>query len=345
MRLLFVLATVALLASGCLQSTAGDEADAPEATRFATVEELLAATQFPVKPDAERCLSDLEAFVALAPRRYEGQFQYDDAVDWMEQQLLAAGLQVERQGFIGQSQAVGLTGAPLPLPEVPGTNLLGIHPGRDPSLAPIVFGAHYDSAVTAYGAAYDDGSGTLMVIELARALAQYEFDHTLVFALWDQEEAGLVGARHYVQNLTSNGGNVTVNLNFDMTGINWPAKVGGAVDQALRTSFGGVGDEEQADLWRAAATHLGYPATGVTADAGATGGSSDHGAFLEAGMTAAWVRGALIGSYPLYHNVDQVATMVAVVGGDRADLVAGFDTALQSTFLFTFLLDAFPPSA
>ena len=341
MRLPFVLLAAALLASGCLQPAPGDGVAAAPVPR--TLDDALAGLAFTVRPDAERCLSDLEAFVELAPRRYEGQFQYHDAVDWLEQQLLDAGLSVVRQEFDGQSQAEGLTTAPVGA--VPGINLLGIHPGRDPSLHPIVFGAHYDSAVTAYGAAYDDGSGTLMVVELARALAQYGFDHTLVFALWDQEEAGLVGARHYVANLTAAGGNVTVNLNFDMTGINWPAKVGGAVDQPLRTSFGGVGDEHMAELWAAAAAYLGYPAAGVTADAGASGGSSDHGAFLEAGLPAAWVRGALIGSYPAYHTADQVETMIVDVGGDRADLVAGFDTALQSTFVFTFLLDAVPPIA
>lgn len=336
------LVVAALLASGCLQSGPESKGQEPAVqTRFASAEELLATLDWPVRPDAERTVSDLEAFVELAPRRYENQFQHGAAKDWLEQHVQAAGLDVLRQDFMGVSQAGGLSGGLVPTGPVPGQNILGIHHGRDPLLPPIVFGAHYDSAVTAYGAAYDDGSGTLIVVELARALAAYDFDHTLVFALWDQEEAGLVGAEAYVANLTQAGGNVTLNLNFDMTGINWPAKFLGAVDVPLKASFGGLGDEANADLWRAALAHLGYPAVAATVDAGATGGSSDHGAFLAAGLPAAWVRGAVIGNYPMYHNADRVETMILDVGGDRADLVAGFDTALQTAFVFTFLLDTF----
>lgn len=342
-----VLLSLLALLAGCLQSSKNDDAagaDDPPSTAQ-DIDSLLASLQFDVVPDAERCLTDLEAFVDLAPRRYENQFQHGAAKDWLEEQFSAAGLHVERHAFDGVSQAAGLSGGLVPMAPVPGENIIATLPGRNPSLPPILFGAHYDSAVTAYGAAYDDGSGTLITVELARALAQYEFQHTIVFGLWDQEEAGLVGAERYVAHLKETGANVTLYVNFDMTGINWPAKIGGVTDVALRASFGGVGDEANADLWRAAAAHLGHPAIGSTVDAGATGGSSDHGAFLAADYPAAWVRGALIGNYPMYHNADRVETMVTMVGGDRNDLVAGFDTALQASFLFAFLLDAFATAA
>ena len=54
------------------------------------LDDAIAGLAFTVRPDAGRCLSDLEAFVGLAPRRHEGQFQYHDAVDWLERQLLDA---------------------------------------------------------------------------------------------------------------------------------------------------------------------------------------------------------------------------------------------------------------
>lgn len=296
--------------------------------------ELLAALVAPVVPDAARCVTDLEAFTALAPRRYENQFQHGAAKDWLEQEFRAAGLTVSRQDFTGTSQVPGQ--AP-----VAGQNILGVLPGREANRT-LVFGAHYDSAVSAYGAAYDDGSGTLIVVELARALAKYNFTHTLVFAAWDQEEAGLVGSGYYVQDALDRGEQVDLNINFDMAGINWPAKFLGAVDVDVQALFGGEGDAPYGAAWNAVVAHLGDPPESSTVTTGGASGPSDHGSFLDGGYRAVWVHGAVIGNYPMYHNADTVDAMIADVGGDRAMLVAGFDTVLERTFLFTFLADRLP---
>jgi hypothetical protein len=62
-----------------------------------------------------------------------------------------------------------------------------------------ILGAHMDG----YGwgeAANDDGSGTAIVMELARIFSSpdVETDRTIRFALWNNEETGLNGARAYV---------------------------------------------------------------------------------------------------------------------------------------------------
>jgi len=62
-----------------------------------------------------------------------------------------------------------------------------------------IIGAHMDGL--GYGeAANDDGSGTAIVLELARIFssADVETDRTIRFALWNNEETGLNGARAYV---------------------------------------------------------------------------------------------------------------------------------------------------
>ena len=62
-----------------------------------------------------------------------------------------------------------------------------------------LLGAHMDGL--GYGeAANDDGSGTAIVMELARIFssADVETDRTIRFALWNNEETGLNGARAYV---------------------------------------------------------------------------------------------------------------------------------------------------
>ena len=62
-----------------------------------------------------------------------------------------------------------------------------------------LLGAHMDGL--GYGeAANDDGSGTAIVMELARIFSSpdVETDRTIRFALWNNEETGLNGARAYV---------------------------------------------------------------------------------------------------------------------------------------------------
>jgi hypothetical protein len=62
-----------------------------------------------------------------------------------------------------------------------------------------IIGAHMDGL--GWGeAANDDGSGTALVMELARILSSpdVQTDRTIRFALWNNEETGLNGARAYV---------------------------------------------------------------------------------------------------------------------------------------------------
>ena len=74
--------------------------------------------------------------------------------------------------------------------------------------------AHYD-AVANY-CADDNVSGTAAVLEIARILAQYDFDNTIVYALWDQEEIGLLGANNYAEAASASGDNILAVFNMDM---------------------------------------------------------------------------------------------------------------------------------
>ena len=81
-------------------------------------------------------------------------------------------------------------------------NILAVLPGSDTSNASIVLiEAHLDSrcadicdvSCPAPGME-DNGSGSALVLELARVMGRYTFKHTLVFMLTTAEEHGLVGA-------------------------------------------------------------------------------------------------------------------------------------------------------
>ncbi|MFQ5800087.1 MAG: M28 family metallopeptidase, partial [Bacteroidota bacterium] len=73
---------------------------------------------------------------------------------------------------------------------------VGIHKGRTGRI--IVLGGHIDSSGPEVPGANDNGSGTAVILELARVLAQREWQSTLVFALFGGEEMGLRGSEHFV---------------------------------------------------------------------------------------------------------------------------------------------------
>jgi len=76
--------------------------------------------------------------------------------------------------------------------------------------------AHYD-AVASY-CADDNASGTAAVIEAARILSGECFDFTIVYALWDEEEIGLLGSNYYAQQASINNENILGVINLEMLG-------------------------------------------------------------------------------------------------------------------------------
>ena len=88
-----------------------------------------------------------------------------------------------------------------------------------------VVGGHYDSRASDAGditsdapGANDDGSGTAVTMELARVMAQYEFEATIVFIAFVGEEQGLLGAAQWAEMARSNRWNVEAVLNNDIVG-------------------------------------------------------------------------------------------------------------------------------
>jgi hypothetical protein len=77
----------------------------------------------------------------------------------------------------------------------------------------------FDANVEANGA-NDDGSGTVLTMELARAFAEsgIEFDATLVFVTWAGEEQGLVGSNVHAFDLKANNVPIEAVFNNDIVG-------------------------------------------------------------------------------------------------------------------------------
>ena len=119
------------------------------------------------------------------------------AVDWIEEQLRGWGYETGRVHYMYTPRAS--QGAPTPAPEpreeVYATKIGSTNPGEM-----YIVSAHMDGRGGGQ-AANDDGSGTALVMEIARVLASpgVESDVSIRFALWNNEETGLNGARAYVE--------------------------------------------------------------------------------------------------------------------------------------------------
>ncbi len=77
---------------------------------------------------------------------------------------------------------------------------------------------HYDcqpAGNRAFGAD-DNASGTAAVLEAARLLARQRMPYTVIYALWDEEEIGLLGARSYAGKVAKLGHQILGVINMDM---------------------------------------------------------------------------------------------------------------------------------
>ena len=105
-------------------------------------------------------------------------------------------------------------------------NIVATKPGTTTTGKTIfVGGGHYDVVPQTTEGAFDDTSGTIMTLELARALAPYEFEHDLKFGLWGGEENGILGSQFWVQTNPQAKAQVVSYWNLDVVGMSWPVPV------------------------------------------------------------------------------------------------------------------------
>lgn len=105
-------------------------------------------------------------------------------------------------------------------------NIIAVLPGMDTSDKSIVLiEAHMDSrcaglcdtACLAEGME-DNGSGTALVMELARVMSKYSYNHTIVFMTNMGEEQNLIGAKAFVNYALNKGISIKAVLNNDVIG-------------------------------------------------------------------------------------------------------------------------------
>ncbi|MDG5490312.1 M28 family peptidase [Psychroserpens sp. SPM9] len=205
--------------------------------------------------------------------------------------------------------------------------------------------AHYDT-VADY-CADDNATGTVAVLEIARILSQQCVDNTIVYALWDEEEIGLLGSQFYANQAASNGDNILAVLNMDMVGYDGdaPGEPGdNEFDIDYRDIAGSVAMKD--DIISVLNTYT-FDLSVIEVNPGTT--ASDHARFWAQGFTA-----LLVGESwetddetPFYHSSgDRVATLdlpyyremiklVTAYMATKASLIAVDNTVTQTPSLLT----------
>ena len=237
------------------------------------------------------------------------------ARDWLYAEFQKAAAQsggrmtVEKQTF-EQAKA-----ARVPQPTML-TNIVATLKGTQPGSAERVYvvSGHYDSMCSSptdakcdAPGANDDASGTAAVLEMARAMAKYEFDATIIFMTVPGEEQGLLGATYFAEQAKKNNMDIEAMFTNDIIG----SSLGGngvrdpktvrvfsegipsnetQQEAATRRSVGGENDSQSRQLARfiKETTEQYFPAMKVwmiyRRDRYGRGG--DHQPFLERGYSA-----------------------------------------------------------
>lgn len=165
--------------------------------------------------------------------------------------------------------------------------------------------AHYDSV--ANYCADDNASGTMAVLEIARILSTQCLDNTIVYALWDQEENGLIGSNYYAQQAATNADNILGVLNIDMMGYDGDGDNDFDID--VRNFGNSIGMKD--DI----ISVLNTPAYGFDLNVNVVNPgtySSDHSRFWSQGYSAVLVGEAWSNNdqTPFYHSSgDRFATL------------------------------------
>jgi Peptidase family M28 len=130
------------------------------------------------------------ASVDLAPRPKVDRFDEQAAFTWLKRQV---ELGPRPAGSAASKAAASMLRSALPggrFQSVPGglRNVIGVVPGR--SQEQVIVAAHYDTfRLDGFVGANDGASGAAVVVQLARTIRPRTIEPTVVFALFDGEEA------------------------------------------------------------------------------------------------------------------------------------------------------------
>ncbi len=198
----------------------------------------------------------------------------------------------------------------------------------------IVMGGHYDTLPQSLEGTYDNGSGTTLVLGLARSFAKVKTQRTMVFSFYIGEEEGALASTEQANAYKAAGKKVKAYLGFDMVGIGWP--VGGpTTDKNCLCLWRGAGDASL-DVLLAQVNYdfLKLPAGRQKVSIeGRNVRNSDEASWADAGFrTVRWAGLRKAADYPEYHMPQDNAATIDKVAGGRKFFEAGLRNTLLSAY-------------
>jgi uncharacterized repeat protein (TIGR01451 family) len=240
--------------------------------------------------------------------------------DYIRDGMQASGLDVRYHSF-------SLSGTPLD--NVEGT-LDGW--GLESNTVYIVC-AHYDSTSddprNAAPGADDNASGVAAVLEAARVLSQYRYQHTLRFVTFAGEEQGLYGSYYYVAEAYSAGTDIGGAINLDM--VAWDSN-----GDDVMEIHAGYNDESHAlgAVFLNANATYGVSLVSEYITSGSTF-SSDHARFWQQGYPAILVIEDFQDFNPYYHQTSDTL--------DKLDLAYATQFIQATVATLAELAEVIPP--
>ncbi len=187
----------------------------------------------------------------------------------------------------------------------PGHNVICTKTGTTEPNKYIVIGAHYDSYNTQTDpyifapGADDNGSGTVAVLEIARAMVNIPTSKSIVFIAFDGEEVGLVGSSYYAGMAAATGMDIELMLNMDMIGYN-PYAV---PDVLIMADIASLAYANLASQLTTQYTSL-WPTVSTAA-----GGSSDHAPFGQNGFNFVYAEEGTFNTPGWHTDIDVISRM------------------------------------
>jgi len=148
------------------------------------------------------------------------------ARDWLYGEFQKAAAQSDGRMTVEKQTFEQAKAARVPEPTML-TNIVATLKGSQPESANRVYvvSGHYDSMCSSptdakcdAPGANDDASGTAAVLEMARVMAKYKFDATIVFMTVPGEEQGLLGATYFAEQAKKNNMDIEAMFTNDIIG-------------------------------------------------------------------------------------------------------------------------------
>jgi len=285
---------------------------------------------------------DIASFSETYAPRITGTPGDADAAEFFRSEAEKLGYQAETQ-TIAPSTGEPTPGAPLRV-------VTALKKGTTRPDEYILMMGHYDTVagfggVTVEGA-YDNGSGTVMILEFARALAQVPTNRSIMFVWYNGEEEGVLASDAHAEKFLADGNKVHSVLGFDMVGIAWPvAKVD---ESSCLCVWHGEEDEDYEALQR----YVNYDVLKFPEDdnlvalRGVNARNSDESSWDGRGVKSMrWAGRKTAASYSAYHMPDDTMATIDEVAGGRTFFEQGLRNTFVSAYLTTHVLDSQNPTA